>query len=280
MPIFDYVWALSQLDLQMSCPCFVSYSSTLDLAFPMYIFWLGWFKLFISCAPKLRIPPHPTQMVFTSGSELLVPVVMQLYCENLADVFWVFNFYFFKIFCQRLLFQLLLHYELRKSKSVTLGSYIGCVYVSSGNVDSKHGIHSWFRWYEFYALSFLPYVFLNYYNGNNCHAFQARFLLAKLNPSATYNNAHEMAAGSDIIFTDDVSLQVFFEHLQRLAVQSWEQRRLKDSTNWSVFFVWGNSFCFPILLFQSGFPFSFFLFFNSFLPLYLKTKWDTVFVEE
>ena len=50
------------------------------------------------------------------------------------------------------------------------------------------------------------------------HGSQARFLLAKLNPSATYNNAHEMAAGSDIIFTDDVSLQVFFEHLQRLAV--------------------------------------------------------------
>lgn len=49
---------------------------------------------------------------------------------------------------------------------------------------------------------------------------QARFLLAKLNPSATYSNAHEMSAGSDVIFTDDVSLQVFFEHLQRLAVQS------------------------------------------------------------
>lgn len=56
------------------------------------------------------------------------------------------------------------------------------------------------------------------------HAFtyklQARFLLAKLNPSATYNNANEMSAGSDIIFTDDVSLQVFFEHLSKLAVQS------------------------------------------------------------
>lgn len=49
---------------------------------------------------------------------------------------------------------------------------------------------------------------------------QARFLLAKLNPSATYNNAHEMAAGMDVIFTDDVNLQVFIEHLQRLAVQS------------------------------------------------------------
>jgi protein transport protein SEC23 len=52
------------------------------------------------------------------------------------------------------------------------------------------------------------------------HGSQARFLLAKLNPSATYNNASEMNAGSDIIFTDDVSLQVFFQHLQKLAVQS------------------------------------------------------------
>ncbi|KAL4273792.1 hypothetical protein GQ457_13G028790 [Hibiscus cannabinus] len=52
------------------------------------------------------------------------------------------------------------------------------------------------------------------------HGSQARFLLAKLNPSATYNNSIDMAAGSDIIFTDDVSLQIFFEHLQKLAVQS------------------------------------------------------------
>ncbi|PPS00711.1 hypothetical protein GOBAR_AA19953 [Gossypium barbadense] len=52
------------------------------------------------------------------------------------------------------------------------------------------------------------------------HGSQARFLLAKLNPSATYNNATDIAQGSDIIFTDDVSLQVFCEHLQRLAVQS------------------------------------------------------------
>ncbi|KAI3676888.1 hypothetical protein L1987_86502 [Smallanthus sonchifolius] len=50
------------------------------------------------------------------------------------------------------------------------------------------------------------------------HGSQARFLLAKLNPSATYNN--EVAAGMDVIFTDDVNLQVFFEHLQKLAVQS------------------------------------------------------------
>ncbi|KAL8486931.1 hypothetical protein ACS0TY_023574 [Phlomoides rotata] len=52
------------------------------------------------------------------------------------------------------------------------------------------------------------------------HGSQARFLLAKLNPSATYNNANEMMnAGSDVIFTDDVSLQIFVQHLQRLAVQ-------------------------------------------------------------
>ncbi|KAI3723394.1 hypothetical protein L2E82_34928 [Cichorium intybus] len=50
------------------------------------------------------------------------------------------------------------------------------------------------------------------------HGSQARFLLAKLNPSATYNS--EVGAGMDVIFTDDVNLQVFFEHLQRLAVQS------------------------------------------------------------
>ncbi|KAL4308282.1 hypothetical protein GQ457_01G034320 [Hibiscus cannabinus] len=52
------------------------------------------------------------------------------------------------------------------------------------------------------------------------HGSQARFLLAKLNPSATYSNSIDMAAGSDVIFTDDVSLQIFFEHLQKLAVQS------------------------------------------------------------
>ncbi|KAI3794896.1 hypothetical protein L1987_37537 [Smallanthus sonchifolius] len=50
------------------------------------------------------------------------------------------------------------------------------------------------------------------------HGSQALFLLAKLNPSSSYNN--EVGSGMDVIFTDDVSLQVFFEHLQRLAVQS------------------------------------------------------------
>ena len=47
---------------------------------------------------------------------------------------------------------------------------------------------------------------------------QARFLLAKLNPSATYNSASSLPGG-DILFTDDVSFEVFLDHLQRLAVQ-------------------------------------------------------------
>lgn len=47
---------------------------------------------------------------------------------------------------------------------------------------------------------------------------QARFLLAKLNPSATYASDSRVPGG-DIIFTDDVSFEVFLDHLQRLAVQ-------------------------------------------------------------
>lgn len=49
------------------------------------------------------------------------------------------------------------------------------------------------------------------------HSSQARFLLAKLNPSVTQDSTY--ADGSEVIFTDDVSLQVFIEHLQTLAVQ-------------------------------------------------------------
>jgi protein transport protein SEC23 len=52
-----------------------------------------------------------------------------------------------------------------------------------------------------------------------CRIVQARYLLAKLNPSATYNTAQN-AISSEVIMTDDVSLQVFTEHLKRLAVQS------------------------------------------------------------
>ncbi|VAH94099.1 unnamed protein product [Triticum turgidum subsp. durum] len=48
---------------------------------------------------------------------------------------------------------------------------------------------------------------------------EARFLLAKLNPSVTYDSDTPPPPGGDMIFTDDASFQVFMEHLQRLAVQ-------------------------------------------------------------
>mmetsp|Transcript_42666 Transcript_42666/g.101302 ORF Transcript_42666/g.101302 Transcript_42666/m.101302 type:complete len:757 (+) Transcript_42666:368-2638(+) len=46
---------------------------------------------------------------------------------------------------------------------------------------------------------------------------QARFLLAKLNPSSTHNAGY---GTGDVIFTDDVSLNVFMEHLAKLSVAS------------------------------------------------------------
>lgn len=50
---------------------------------------------------------------------------------------------------------------------------------------------------------------------------QARFLLSKLNPSTTHMTGGSYgsgvgAASGQAIFTDDVSLQVFFDHLKRL----------------------------------------------------------------
>ncbi|KAK9496717.1 hypothetical protein O3M35_013012 [Rhynocoris fuscipes] len=50
---------------------------------------------------------------------------------------------------------------------------------------------------------------------------QARFLLSKVNPSLTHNNmyAHTGETGAPVL-TDDVSLQVFMEHLKKLAVSS------------------------------------------------------------
>uniref|UniRef100_A0A7M4ETA1 Protein transport protein SEC23 n=1 Tax=Crocodylus porosus TaxID=8502 RepID=A0A7M4ETA1_CROPO len=50
---------------------------------------------------------------------------------------------------------------------------------------------------------------------------QARFLLSKVNPSQTHNNLYAWGqeSGSPIL-TDDVSLQVFMDHLKKLAVSS------------------------------------------------------------
>ncbi len=50
------------------------------------------------------------------------------------------------------------------------------------------------------------------------HKSQARFLMARLNPSVTHNNLD--GTGAAPIFTDDVSFNVFLEHLMKLAVQS------------------------------------------------------------
>ncbi|KAF8471836.1 protein transporter SEC23 [Kalaharituber pfeilii] len=49
---------------------------------------------------------------------------------------------------------------------------------------------------------------------------QARFLLSKLNPSTTHQNAAwgGVPQNAQTIFTDDVSLQTFMEHLMKLAV--------------------------------------------------------------
>ncbi|DBA03011.1 TPA: hypothetical protein N0F65_003199 [Lagenidium giganteum] len=49
------------------------------------------------------------------------------------------------------------------------------------------------------------------------HKSQSRFLMAKLNPSVTHNS---MDGQGEVIFTDDVSLKVFMEHLMNIAVKS------------------------------------------------------------
>jgi len=50
---------------------------------------------------------------------------------------------------------------------------------------------------------------------------QARFLKSKVNPSQTHNNMYAWGQeGGGHVLTDDVSLQVFMEHLKKLAVSS------------------------------------------------------------
>ena len=49
------------------------------------------------------------------------------------------------------------------------------------------------------------------------HKSEARFLMAKLNPSITHNSTNPSAGQA--VFTDDVSLRVFMTHLCKLAVQ-------------------------------------------------------------
>lgn len=53
------------------------------------------------------------------------------------------------------------------------------------------------------------------------HKSEARFLMAKLNPSVTHNtNLDGVGGGGAQVYTDDVSLRVFMEHLMKLSVQT------------------------------------------------------------
>jgi protein transport protein SEC23 len=49
------------------------------------------------------------------------------------------------------------------------------------------------------------------------HGSQARFLTAPLDPAITHNTGG--GSGGEVVFTEDVNLQVFLEHLKKLAVQ-------------------------------------------------------------
>ena len=51
------------------------------------------------------------------------------------------------------------------------------------------------------------------------HTSQARFLLAIIDPDVTHHQAGQGTVG-EVIFSDDVSLSVFMDHLRKLAVQS------------------------------------------------------------
>ncbi|CAJ0577142.1 unnamed protein product, partial [Mesorhabditis spiculigera] len=60
----------------------------------------------------------------------------------------------------------------------------------------------------------MPRYIVTEYEGS-----QARFLLSKVNPSTTHNNPYATDGGAAVL-TDDVSLQVFMEHLKKLASSS------------------------------------------------------------
>jgi len=51
------------------------------------------------------------------------------------------------------------------------------------------------------------------------HKSEARFLMARLNPTSTHNSDLDGGGTGTKVYTDDVSLRVFMEHLTKLAVQ-------------------------------------------------------------
>jgi protein transport protein SEC23 len=52
------------------------------------------------------------------------------------------------------------------------------------------------------------------------HKSEARFLMARLNPSVTHHSNLDGGSSGTQVYTDDVSLRVFMEHLMKLSVQS------------------------------------------------------------
>jgi len=52
------------------------------------------------------------------------------------------------------------------------------------------------------------------------HKSQARFLLASIDPVITHTTASASNKSGEVVFTDDVSLKVFMEHLKKLVVSS------------------------------------------------------------
>ncbi|PPS19992.1 hypothetical protein GOBAR_AA00590 [Gossypium barbadense] len=72
--------------------------------------------------------------------------------------------------------------------------------VASISADRILLLDSYFSIVVFHGMTIAQWRNMGYQNQPE---HRARFLLAKLNPSATYNNSSDIAAGSDIIFTDD-----------------------------------------------------------------------------
>ncbi|KAL9269709.1 transport protein SEC23 C-like protein [Drosera capensis] len=71
------------------------------------------------------------------------------------------------------------------------------------------------------------------------HGSQARFLLAKLNPSASYNSDTPLVPGGDILFTDDVS----FEILNIIASLF---THISPGSGWDMWLVATITFCYLI----------------------------------
>lgn len=68
------------------------------------------------------------------------------------------------------------------------------------------------------ALRVFVCLFVSRYIVCDQHKSEARFLISRLNPSVTHNTTD--GSQGQPIFTDDVSLRVFMEHLMKLSTQS------------------------------------------------------------